>query len=77
MFGVDTREGRLLMFPNTWQHRVGPFKLVDPSKPGHRKIVALFLVDSYINIISIMAYVPCQQQQQQWWWWDCIAEEVP
>ena len=63
--GVETREGRLLTFPNVLQHRVGSFKLADPSKPGHRKIVALFLVDPNIKVIST-AHVPCQQQE--WWW---------
>ena len=62
---VETREGRLLTFPNVLQHRVGPFKLADPTKPGHRKIVALFLVDPNIKVIST-AHVPCQQQE--WWW---------
>ncbi|KAF8202926.1 hypothetical protein BJ912DRAFT_1018769 [Pholiota molesta] len=60
--GVDTREGRLLTFPNILQHCVGPFKLADPTKPGHRKIVALFLIDPHIKIIST-AHVPCQQQE--------------
>ena len=63
--GVVTREGRLLTFPNVLQHRVGAFKLADPTKPGHRKIVALFLVDPNIKVIST-AHVPCQQQE--WWW---------
>lgn len=64
MGGVETREGRLLTFPNILQHRVGPFKLQDPTKPGHRKIVALFLVDPNIKVIST-ANVPCQRQD--WW----------
>ena len=62
---VETREGRLLTFPNVLQHRVGSFKLADPTKPGHRKIVVLFLVDPNIKVIST-AHVPCQQQA--WWW---------
>jgi hypothetical protein len=49
-------------------HRVEPFRLSDPTKSGHRKIVALFLVDPNIKIIST-AYVPCQQQE---WWWEAI-----
>ncbi|KAH9478441.1 hypothetical protein JR316_0008896 [Psilocybe cubensis] len=69
--GVDTREGRLLTFPNVLQHRVGPFKLQDPTKPGHRKIVALFLVDPNIKIIST-AHVPCQRQD---WWVDNIQQK--
>ncbi|KAF9481713.1 hypothetical protein BDN70DRAFT_919662, partial [Pholiota conissans] len=70
--GVETQEGRLLTFPNILQHRVGPFKLADPTKPGHRKIVALFLVDPNIKVIST-AHVPCQQQD---WWWDNVAEHT-
>ncbi|KGO49193.1 Protein of unknown function DUF4246 [Penicillium expansum] len=58
---VACKEGRLLTFPNTVQHRVSPFSLVDPSKPGHRKILALFLVDPHRRIIS-SANVPPQQE---------------
>ncbi|KAF8630929.1 hypothetical protein AX17_005286 [Amanita inopinata Kibby_2008] len=61
---VDTKEGRLVTFPNILQHQVQPFKLADPTKPGHRKILALFLVDPHIRIIST-ANVPCQRQD--WW----------
>lgn len=35
--------GRLLTFPNVVQHRVNPFRLADPSKPGHRKILLVLL----------------------------------
>jgi len=65
---VETREGRLLSFPNILQHRVSSFELADPTKPGHRKIVALFLVDPNIKVTST-AYVPCQQQE---WWWEVV-----
>ena len=61
---VFTREGRLLAFPNVFQHRVGPFKLEDPSKPGHRKILALFLIDPHCRIISTANVPP---QQKNWW----------
>ncbi|TEB24441.1 hypothetical protein FA13DRAFT_1766055 [Coprinellus micaceus] len=57
---VATSEGRLVMFPNAIQHQVQPFKLVDPTKAGYRKILALFLVDSNVNVIST-ADVPCQR----------------
>jgi hypothetical protein len=65
---VETREGRLLTFPNILQHRVEPFELADPTKTGHRKIVALFLVDPNLKITST-AHVPCQQQE---WWWETV-----
>ncbi|PKY08619.1 hypothetical protein P168DRAFT_278187 [Aspergillus campestris IBT 28561] len=52
--------GRLLTFPNTVQHRVAPFELADRSRRGHRKILALFLVDPLRRVIST-ANVPPQQ----------------
>lgn len=69
--GVDTCEGRLLTFPNVLQHRVGSFKLRDLTKPGHRKIVALFLVDPNIKVIST-AHVPCQRID---WWIEATLEK--
>lgn len=68
--GVDTREGRLFIFPNTLQHGVGLFKLADPAAPGHRKAVALFLVDPNVKIIST-ANVPCERQD----WWEAIQPD--
>ncbi|KAF1929857.1 uncharacterized protein M421DRAFT_60135 [Didymella exigua CBS 183.55] len=61
---VLTREDRLIAFPNGFQHRLGNFKLVDPTKPGHRKILALFLVAPTIPIISTANIPP---QQRDWW----------
>lgn len=55
-----TSQGRALFFPNLLQHRVQPFSLADRSRPGHRKVLALFLVDPAIPIIST-ANVPPQQ----------------
>ena len=61
---VVTREGRLLAFPNVFQHRVAPFELEIPSEPGHRKILALFLIDPHCRIISTANVPP---QQKDWW----------
>jgi hypothetical protein len=58
---VLCKEGRLLAFPNILQHQVQPFELVDKTKKGHRKILALFLVDPGIRVIST-ANVPPQQR---------------
>jgi Protein of unknown function (DUF4246) len=71
--GVATKEGRLVTFPNIFQHRVMPFQLQDGTKPGHRKILALFLVDPHIRIIS-SANVPCQQRA---WWAQEIRGQEP
>ncbi|KAF8647121.1 hypothetical protein AX16_006953 [Volvariella volvacea WC 439] len=67
---LETREGRLLTFPNILQHQVQPFKLADPTNPGHRKILALLLLDPNIRIIS-RANVPCQRKD---WWEDEIRQ---
>ncbi|KAK3690210.1 hypothetical protein B0T22DRAFT_499692 [Podospora appendiculata] len=61
---VETRQGRMLAFPNTFQHRVSPFKLIDPTRPGHRRFIALWLVDPNQRIISTANVPP---QQQDWW----------
>jgi hypothetical protein len=55
------------------QHRVSPFKLIDPTKPGHRRFIALWLVDPNKRIIST-ANVPPQQQD---WWVDAIFGDIP
>jgi septum formation topological specificity factor MinE len=46
------------------QHRVSPFRLVDPTKPGHRRFIALWLVDPNFRIISTANVPP---QQMNWW----------
>ena len=67
----ETREGRLLTFPNILEHQVQPFSLVDRTKPSHRKILALFLVDPHLPILST-ANVPCQQMD----WWRSHIEQL-
>ncbi|MFD5814295.1 DUF4246 domain-containing protein [Streptomyces sp. NPDC127038] len=57
-----TPAGRCLAFPNILQHRVGSFRLVDATRPGHRKIVAFFLVDPSEKIVSTSDVAP----QQPW-----------
>ncbi|TVY78455.1 hypothetical protein LSUE1_G006514 [Lachnellula suecica] len=61
---VETKEGRLLAFPNVFQHRVSPFRLADPTKPGHRRFIVLWLIDPNIRIISTANVPP---QQMHWW----------
>ncbi|KAI6390891.1 hypothetical protein MCOR23_009299 [Pyricularia oryzae] len=70
---VTTGQGRLLAFPNTLQHAVSPFELKDKTKPGHRRFVALWLVDPHVRIIST-AKVPPQQQS---WWVESILNKSP
>ncbi|KAI0198684.1 hypothetical protein F4808DRAFT_254042 [Astrocystis sublimbata] len=61
---VETPQGRLLAFPNVFQHAVSPFELVDKTKPGYRRFIALWLVDPHIRVISTANVPP---QQQDWW----------
>lgn len=59
---VPTPAGRCLVFPNVLQHRVDAFRLADPTRPGHRKILAFFLVDPEERIVSTSDVPP----QQPW-----------
>ena len=59
---VRTRTGRCVAFPNIFQHRVAPFQLQDPTRTGHRKILAFFLVDPATKITSTSDIPP----QQPW-----------
>ncbi|MFD8639335.1 DUF4246 domain-containing protein [Streptomyces zaomyceticus] len=59
---ASTPAGRCLAFPNILQHRVGSFRLTDPTRPGHRKILAFFLVDPSETIVSTSDVPP----QQPW-----------
>ncbi|CAF3580872.1 unnamed protein product [Fusarium graminearum] len=68
---VVTKQDRMLFFPNVYQHHVSPFQLADKSRPGHRKILALFLVDPLIPIIST-ANVPPQQRH---WFEDALLQD--
>ncbi|KAJ9385537.1 hypothetical protein DTO063F5_4130 [Paecilomyces variotii] len=57
---LSTKVGRVISYPSTLQHRIEPLRLIDPSKPGYRKILGLYLVDPNIRIIST-ANVPPQR----------------
>lgn len=61
---VVTKGGRCIAFPNMYQHRVQPFSLADTSRPGHRKILALFLIDpSLEHPRPSTTFVPPQQRE--------------
>jgi hypothetical protein len=57
---VQAMPGRLVTFPNFQQHHVEPFKLEDKTRPGHRRILAFFLVHPDCYIAS-SKWVPPQQ----------------
>ncbi|KAH6566237.1 hypothetical protein BASA62_006821 [Batrachochytrium salamandrivorans] len=66
---LDALPGRCIVFPNMLQHKVMPFELADPSKPGVRKILAFFLIDPSKRIVST-AHTPPQQPD----WYTVLLE---
>ncbi|KAI0822387.1 hypothetical protein BC628DRAFT_1417781 [Trametes gibbosa] len=66
---IVAAEDKCVAFPNIYQHRVAPFGLIDRTKPGHRKILAFFLVDPTITILSTTRVPP----QQAEWYEDAVA----
>lgn len=62
---METKEDRVLIFPNWFQHHVDPFELTDKTKPGHRKILCLFIVDPFNDKVLATDMVP--PQQKSWW----------
>jgi hypothetical protein len=61
---VNTPPGRLLAFPNVFQHCVSGFELADHSRSGYRRFIALWLVDPHTRIVSTANVPP---QQADWW----------
>ncbi|KAI0324723.1 hypothetical protein GY45DRAFT_1357087 [Cubamyces sp. BRFM 1775] len=65
---VIAQEDKCVVFPNIYQHRVARFELADPSRPGHRKILAFFLVDPLTPVHSTSVVPP----QQAHWYRDAV-----
>ncbi|KAL1848062.1 hypothetical protein Plec18167_008758 [Paecilomyces lecythidis] len=57
---LSTQTGRVISYPSTLQHRIEPLRLIDPTRPGYRRILGLYLVDPNIRIIST-ANIPPQR----------------
>lgn len=62
---LECAQGRVICFPNTMQHCVQPFALEDATRPGHRTIVAFFVVDPAHRVLSTRDVPP---QQRAWWY---------
>ncbi|KAJ2891477.1 hypothetical protein IWW38_003602 [Coemansia aciculifera] len=70
---IDIKNGRCIVFPNIYQHQVSSFRLADPTKPGHRKILAFFFIDPATRIPSTEIVPP---QQQSWWAGGALSNSV-
>lgn len=60
---VKTPHGRLLVFPNILEHKVELLRLMDSTKPGHSRMLVLWLVDPDYRIMSTQNVPP---QQPEW-----------
>lgn len=61
---VSLRLGRLIAWPNTLWHRIDPISTVDPERPGHLRMLLVYLVDPNYRIVSTANVPP---QQHDWW----------
>ena len=59
---VTTKMHRCVAFPNLYQHQLQPFRLEDPTRPGHRRVLVFFLVDPTRKVFSATDVAP----QQGW-----------
>ena len=59
---IETKEDICLVFPNFLQHRVSDLSLIDPTKPGCRKILVFFLIDPSSRILSTRDVEPQQSK---------------
>ncbi|KAJ3096425.1 hypothetical protein HDU97_005904 [Phlyctochytrium planicorne] len=60
---ISTKPGRVVVFPNSNQHRVPGFKLADPTKTGHRSMLVFFVCDPDKKVPSTLEVPP---QQRDW-----------
>ncbi|ORY47279.1 hypothetical protein BCR33DRAFT_715026 [Rhizoclosmatium globosum] len=49
---IEARENRCVVFPNYLHHKVEDFELQDKTHPGHRKILAFFVVHPDFEVTS-------------------------
>ncbi|KAJ2035607.1 hypothetical protein IW146_005952 [Coemansia sp. RSA 922] len=69
---VDIKDGRCLVFPNTYQYQMPEFKLEDATKLGHCKMLTFYFVDPRTRIPSTEIVPP---QQKDWWIEEVLAFE--
>lgn len=62
---VKTPDGRLIAYPNVMQHRTNSYDLLDATRPGHRRLLKMHLVDPHYRICSTRNVPP---QRQDWWY---------
>ncbi|KAI8925496.1 hypothetical protein BC831DRAFT_268169 [Entophlyctis helioformis] len=71
---MDAVEGRCIAFPNSWQHRQEPFRLADPTRAGHAKMLVFWVVDPVKRVVSTAHVAP---QQMDWYATGVVAHGLP
>jgi hypothetical protein len=77
---VALPQGWLITFPNTMECRREPFRLEDPTQPGHHRWVTLMLVDPNYRICSTRNVPPQhadwkEENGEEGWDQTCFSEE--
>ncbi|KAJ2829112.1 hypothetical protein GGI24_002219 [Coemansia furcata] len=70
---IEIKDGRSIVFPNVYQHRVSSLKLAEPTKQGYCKYLVFYIVDPVTRIPSTEIVPP----QQQSWWAESVLSTSP
>lgn len=62
---IEIIDNGICVFPNIFQNRMDSFELDNKSKLGHIKLLILYVVDPYNDLVPTTELVP--PQQKQWW----------
>ncbi|KAJ2504148.1 hypothetical protein IWW47_002661 [Coemansia sp. RSA 2052] len=69
---VEIWDGRCLVFPNVYQHKMPKLARAIKSRPGHCKMLMFYFVDPSARIPSTEIVPP---QQKDWWIEDVLLSE--
>jgi len=71
---VDTRPGRLIVFPNTLQHKVQDLVNRSKTQTAYRKIICFFLVDKTASVVTTSQVAPQQWPAQLPKFRQCVSD---
>ncbi|KAJ2414315.1 hypothetical protein GGI10_002460, partial [Coemansia sp. RSA 2530] len=60
---VEIKSGGYICYPNFYQTKMPCFELADPTRPGHVKYIAFYVVDMAYKLVSTDIVPP---QQPHW-----------
>ncbi|KAJ2054654.1 hypothetical protein GGI08_004482 [Coemansia sp. S2] len=60
---VEIKSGSYICYPNFYQTKMPSFELADPTRPGHVKYIAFYIVDPTQRLVSTQVVPP---QQPNW-----------